>query len=142
MVSCLHGAYEGSDRDRLIDDFRFGRSKVLITTNVIARGIDVASVSVVVNYDLPTLADGQTPDFETYLHRIGRTGRFGRTGVSLSFVQDQRSWQQLDAIQRHFDCQMTRIDTADWNKVSLHGIYPKIGTRNPNRMADQHPHHV
>ncbi|KAF3933181.1 hypothetical protein ABW19_dt0209801 [Dactylella cylindrospora] len=113
-VSSLHGAFEGTERDRLIDDFRFGRSKVLITTNVIARGIDVASVSLVVNYDLPTLADKVTPDFETYLHRIGRTGRFGRVGVSVSFVQDQTSWQQMDAIQRHFNCQMTRIDTSDW----------------------------
>ncbi|KAF3087377.1 RNA helicase required for poly(A+) mRNA export [Orbilia oligospora] len=109
-VSSLHGAFDGNQRDKIIDDFRFGRSKVLITTNVIARGIDIASVSLVVNYDLPTLPDGRTPDFETYLHRIGRTGRFGRVGASFSFVQDQLSWQQMDAIQRHFNCQMTRID--------------------------------
>ncbi|EPS41396.1 hypothetical protein H072_4716 [Dactylellina haptotyla CBS 200.50] len=113
-VSSLHGAFEGTERDRIIDDFRFGRSKVLITTNVIARGIDIASVNLVVNYDLPTLADGRTPDFETYLHRIGRTGRFGRVGASVSFVQDQLSWQQMDAIQRHFNCVMTRVDTSDW----------------------------
>ncbi|KAK6526300.1 RNA helicase required for poly(A+) mRNA export [Orbilia ellipsospora] len=114
-VSNLHGGFDGNERDKIIDDFRFGRSKVLITTNVIARGIDIASVNLVVNYDLPTLADGRTPDFETYLHRIGRTGRFGRVGASVSFVQDQHSWQQMDAIQRHFGCQMMRIDTHDWN---------------------------
>ncbi|KAF3931937.1 hypothetical protein ABW20_dc0101259 [Dactylellina cionopaga] len=117
-VSSLHGAFDGTERDKIIDDFRFGRSKVLITTNVIARGIDIASVSLVVNYDLPTLADGRTPDFETYLHRIGRTGRFGRIGASVSFVQDQLSWQQMDAIQRHFNSQMTRIDTSDWVKAA------------------------
>ena len=122
-VSSLHGAFEGSQRDKLIDDFRFGRSKVLITTNVIARGIDVASVSLVVNYDLPTLADRRTPDFETYLHRIGRTGRFGRVGVSVSFVEDQLSWQQMDAIQRHFNCQMTKIDTKDWIMVSYYHVF-------------------
>ncbi|EWC46579.1 ATP-dependent RNA helicase DBP5 [Drechslerella stenobrocha 248] len=113
-VSSLHGAFEGTERDKVIDDFRFGRTKVLITTNVIARGIDVASVSLVVNYDLPTLADGYTPDFETYLHRIGRTGRFGRVGASVSFVHDKNSWEQMDAIQRHFNCRMSRIDTSDW----------------------------
>ena len=53
-VSVLHGGLDNTDRDRLIDDFREGRSKVLITTNVLARGIDIASVSMVVNYDMPT----------------------------------------------------------------------------------------
>ena len=50
----MHGGLDNTDRDRLIDDFREGRSKVLITTNVLARGIDIASVSMVVNYDMPT----------------------------------------------------------------------------------------
>ena len=86
-VSALHGAFEGSERDALLQDFRSGKSKVLITTNVLARGIDVSSVSMVINYDIPMKGRGDTaPDPETYLHRIGRTGRFGRIGVSISFV--------------------------------------------------------
>lgn len=91
-VSILHGDLQTQERDRLIDDFREGRSKVLITTNVLARGIDIPTVSMVVNYDLPTLANGQA-DPATYIHRIGRTGRFGRKGVAISFVHDKKFFQ-------------------------------------------------
>lgn len=116
-VSVLHGSLDNADRDRLIDDFREGRSKVLITTNVLARGIDIASVSMVVNYDLPVDKDGK-PDPSTYLHRIGRTGRFGRVGVSISFVHDKRSYEVLKYIQQYFgDIEMTRVPTDDWDEV-------------------------
>ncbi|EMG50438.1 ATP-dependent RNA helicase DDX19B, partial [Candida maltosa Xu316] len=116
-VSILHGSLETSERDRLIDDFREGRSKVLITTNVLARGIDIASVSMVVNYDLPTDKDGR-PDPSTYLHRIGRTGRFGRVGVSISFIHDKRSYDILMAIKNYFgNVEMTRVPTDDWDEV-------------------------
>lgn len=115
--SILHGGLETSERDRLIDDFREGRSKVLITTNVLARGIDIASVSMVVNYDLPTDKFGK-PDPSTYLHRIGRTGRFGRVGVSISFVHDKKSFEILMAIKNYFgNVEMTRVPTNDWDEV-------------------------
>lgn len=117
QVSILHGDLQSQERDRLIDDFREGRSKVLITTNVLARGIDIPSVSMVVNYDLPTLASGQ-PDPATYIHRIGRTGRFGRRGVAISFVHDKKSYTTLSAIQKYFgDIEMTRVPTDDWDEV-------------------------
>lgn len=117
QVSILHGDLQSQERDRLIDDFREGRSKVLITTNVLARGIDIPSVSMVVNYDLPTLANGQ-PDPATYIHRIGRTGRFGRRGVAISFVHDKKSYTILSAIQKYFgDIEMTRVPTDDWDEV-------------------------
>ncbi|KAF8467335.1 P-loop containing nucleoside triphosphate hydrolase protein [Kalaharituber pfeilii] len=114
-VAALHGAFEGPERDRIIDEFRSGRAKVLITTNVLARGIDVATVSMVVNYDIPLTADNQ-PDPQTYLHRIGRTGRFGRVGVSISFVHDSRSWAELNAIQEYFGVEMTRVPTDDYDR--------------------------
>lgn len=116
-VSVLHSDLEHSDRDRLIDDFREGRSKVLITTNVLSRGIDIASVSMVVNYDLPVDKSGR-PDPSTYLHRIGRTGRFGRVGVSISFVHDKKSYEVLQSIQQYFgNIEMTRVPTDDWDEV-------------------------
>ncbi|KAK9466830.1 P-loop containing nucleoside triphosphate hydrolase protein [Lipomyces arxii] len=114
--SVLHGGFEGEDRDRILEDFRTGRSKVLITTNVIARGIDIASVSMVINYDVPLDANGN-PDPQTYLHRIGRTGRFGRIGVSISFVHDERSWRQLNEIQQFYGIDMVGIPTDDWDEV-------------------------
>lgn len=116
-VSVLHGSLQSDDRDRLMDDFREGRSKVLISTNVLARGIDIASVSMVVNYDLPLDANGK-PDPSTYLHRIGRTGRFGRVGVSISFVHDKKSYEILMAIRKYFgDIEMTRLPTDNWDEV-------------------------
>lgn len=111
-VAALHGGLETGDRDRVMDDFSAGRAKVLITTNVLARGIDVATVSMVVNYDIP-LDSNNKPDPQTYLHRIGRTGRFGRVGVSISFVHDKRSWQELNEIQEYFGVQMTKVPTDD-----------------------------
>lgn len=78
-VASLHGAKDASERDAIIDSFREGREKVLITTNVIARGIDILQVNMVVNYDLPLLnerdhsssKEDARPDIETYIHRIG-----------------------------------------------------------------------
>ncbi|KAI9803057.1 MAG: RNA helicase required for poly(A+) mRNA export [Piccolia ochrophora] len=115
-VAALHGAFEGVERDRVIDAFRTGAAKVLITTNVLARGIDVQSVSMVVNYDVPE-DQHHNADPQTYLHRIGRTGRFGRVGVSISFVYDKKSWRQLNEIQQYFNVEMTRVDTSDWDEV-------------------------
>ncbi|KAK3100917.1 RNA helicase required for poly(A+) mRNA export, partial [Teratosphaeriaceae sp. CCFEE 6253] len=96
--------------------FRSGAAKVLITTNVLARGIDVQTVTMVINYDIPETLHGQ-PDYETYLHRIGRTGRFGRTGAALSFVHDKKSWGNLMAICRHFGVEPTKLETEDWDEV-------------------------
>lgn len=124
-VSLLHGSLEAGERDRLIDDFREGRSKVLITTNVLARGIDIASVSMVVNYDLPVMGPERRADPSTYLHRIGRTGRFGRVGVSVSFVASERDLKVLQAIQQYFGgIEMTRVPTDDWDEVE--GIVTKV----------------
>ena len=99
--SVLHSGLEGKDRDATMQAFRNGESNVLITTNVLARGVDVDNVCLVINYDVPV--DGKKdPDFETYLHRIGRTGRFGRKGTAINLIADERSLQVLAAIEQHF----------------------------------------
>ncbi|KAI6025901.1 P-loop containing nucleoside triphosphate hydrolase protein [Pisolithus orientalis] len=123
-VASLHGAKDASERDSIIDSFREGREKVLITTNVIARGIDILQVNMVVNYDLPLMNErgGQhsidsTPDIETYIHRIGRTGRFGRKGISINFVHDQRTWQQMEAIEKALGKKIVRIETNDLDEM-------------------------
>lgn len=117
-VSALHGAFDGNDRDRLLEEFRAGNSKVLITTNVMARGIDVSSVSMVINYDIPMKGMGDAePDHETYLHRIGRTGRFGRVGVSISFVSDRKSFQALVDIAKHYDIDLVQLSPDDWDET-------------------------
>jgi translation initiation factor 4A len=75
----MHGDLDQRERDIIMREFRSGSSRVLITTDLLARGIDVQQVSLVINYDLPT-------NRENYIHRIGRSGRFGRKGVSINFI--------------------------------------------------------
>lgn len=82
-VSATHGDMDQNTRDVIMREFRSGSSRVLITTDLLARGIDVQQVSLVINYDLPTQP-------ENYLHRIGRSGRFGRKGVAINFVTKVR----------------------------------------------------
>jgi len=115
-VVSLHGKLETSERDAVMESFRQGKTKVLITTNVIARGIDVMQVNMVVNYDLPLDANNR-PDPETYLHRIGRTGRFGRQGVSINFVHDRRSFENMEAIRKALGKQIVRVDTSDFEQM-------------------------
>jgi len=70
-----------------------------------------------VNYDIPVDKDDK-PDPSTYLHRIGRTGRFGRVGVAVSFVHDKKSYEDLEQIRSYFnDIEMTRVPTDDWDEV-------------------------
>ena len=89
-VSATHGDMDQNTRDIIMREFRSGSSRVLITTDLLARGIDVQQVSLVINFDLPTQP-------ENYLHRIGRSGRFGRKGVAINFVtkDDERLLQDV-----------------------------------------------
>jgi len=90
-VSSTHGDVGQKDREIILTEFRTGSSRVLITTDLLARGIDVQQVSLVINYDLPR-------NLENYIHRIGRSGRFGRKGVAINFVtaDDVRTLRELE----------------------------------------------
>ncbi|WVQ64940.1 ATP-dependent RNA helicase FAL1 [Kwoniella botswanensis] len=107
-VSSMHGEMVQKERDAIMAEFRGGQSRVLITTDVWARGIDVQQVSLVINYDLPTSR-------ENYLHRIGRSGRFGRKGVAINFVtvEDVRI---LRDIEQYYS---TQIDEMPMNVTEL-----------------------
>lgn len=107
-VSAMHGDMDQKERDVIMREFRSGSSRVLITTDLLARGIDVQQVSLVINYDLPA-------NRESYIHRIGRGGRFGRKGVAINFVtsDDQRV---LSDIEKFYN---TRIDEMPSNVADL-----------------------
>ncbi|KAL0852517.1 hypothetical protein ABMA27_017036 [Loxostege sticticalis] len=107
-VSAMHGDMEQRERDLIMRQFRTGSSRVLITTDLLARGIDVQQVSLVINYDLPG-------NRENYIHRIGRGGRFGRKGVAINFVtaDDKRT---LSDIEQFYN---TRIDEMPTNVADL-----------------------
>jgi len=91
-VSALHGDMSQQEREVIMRAFRSGSSRVLITTDLLARGIDVQQVSLVINFDLPG-------NRENYIHRIGRGGRFGRKGVAINFVteDDKRTLKDIES---------------------------------------------
>ena len=79
VVSSIHGDMEMSERVNIMKEFRSGSSRILIATDLVGRGIDIQQVNLIINYDLPS-------DTSKYIHRIGRSGRFGRKGVAINFV--------------------------------------------------------
>lgn len=123
QVDVLHGDMTVVERADTIIRFKRGDFKVLITTNVFARGIDVAQVSVVINYDLPIKYDEQgspkviegftQPDCETYLHRIGRTGRFGKTGIAINLIDSEDSMNMINILENHFQMKIARMDPSN-----------------------------
>lgn len=115
-VALLTGELTIEQRAAIIKRFRDGKEKVLITTNVSARGIDIEMVTVVVNFDLPVTVDWK-PDCETYLHRIGRTGRFGKSGLAINMVDSTQTMNILKAIEKHFGRRIERLDTDDLDEI-------------------------
>ncbi|TEB16525.1 ATP-dependent RNA helicase eIF4A [Coprinellus micaceus] len=107
-VSAMHGDMDQKQRELLMKEFRSGSSRVLITTDLLARGIDVQQVSLVINYDLPT-------NRENYIHRIGRGGRFGRKGVAINFVTTE-DVRMLRDIEQFYN---TQIDEMPLNVADL-----------------------
>jgi translation initiation factor 4A len=103
-VGLIYGEMKQMERDRIMRSFRTGDCRIMIATDVIARGIDVQQVSVVINYDIPRQC-------ETYIHRIGRTGRYGRKGVAINFVT-VKEVSQIEKLQRFYD---TKIDCLPTN---------------------------
>ncbi|KAJ8320890.1 hypothetical protein KUTeg_002477, partial [Tegillarca granosa] len=118
-VALLSGDLTIEQRAAVINRFRDGKEKVLITTNVTARGIDVEQVTVVVNFDLPLTHDFQ-PDCETYLHRIGRTGRFGKNGIAINMIDGKRSFKTLQVFEKHF------VSTHNNSYINIQQIIIKI----------------
>lgn len=100
-VSSMHGDMDQKSREMIMREFRSGSTRVLITTDLLARGIDVQQVSLVINYDLPATK-------ENYIHRIGRSGRFGRKGVAINFVTSS-DVEQLKEIEKHYNTQIEEM---------------------------------
>jgi translation initiation factor 4A len=100
-VSSIHGDITQIDRDKIMKNFRKGETRVLITTDLLARGIDVRAVSLVINYDLPE-------DMQSYIHRIGRTGRFGRKGWAINFVMKTDD-KYMRTIENYYQTQIVEM---------------------------------
>ncbi|NXC22235.1 DDX25 helicase, partial [Corythaeola cristata] len=115
QVALLTAELTVAQRANVIQRFREGKEKVLIATNVCARGIDVEQVTIVVNFSLPTNLKKE-PDFETYLHRIGRTGRFGKRGIAFSMVES-RDVRLVQKIEEHFQTKIKQLDPDDMDEL-------------------------
>jgi len=100
-VSFMHADMDRGEREKVMQTFKSGTSRVLITTDLLARGIDVQHVSIVINYDLPASK-------ENYLHRIGRSGRYGRKGVAINMVSGA-DVSKLQDIQNHYHTQVDEL---------------------------------
>jgi len=107
-VACMHGEMPQNEREEIMNSFRSAEKRVLITTDVWARGLDVQQVSLVINYDLPN-------NRELYIHRIGRSGRFGRKGVAINFVKTE-DVRILRDIEQFYS---TQIDEMPMNVAEL-----------------------
>lgn len=100
-VCCIHSNMDKPAREASIADFRNGKSRVLISSNVTARGIDIQQVSIVINFDVPK-------DVHTYLHRIGRSGRWGRKGVGINFIT-RRDITKLKEIEQYYSSEIREM---------------------------------
>lgn len=100
-VSAINSSMEKTDREAVFKTFRSGGSRVLISSDVTARGIDIQQVSTVINFDVPN-------NVHTYLHRIGRSGRWGRKGLAINFIT-KRDINQMKIIEKHYNINITEL---------------------------------
>lgn len=103
-VCCIHSSMDKSQREQAFSNFRNGSYRVLISSNVTARGIDIQQVSTVINFDIPQCVN-------TYLHRIGRGGRWGKKGLAINFVT-RRDVHKMREIENHYKIQISELPNS------------------------------
>ncbi len=103
-ITAIHGKMTQKERNDIVQEFRNSKTRLLLTTDLLARGIDIPQVNLVINYDLPISK-------ETYIHRIGRCGRFGKKGVSITMVkmEDQQDVKLLNKMRNYYKLNITEI---------------------------------
>jgi superfamily II DNA/RNA helicase len=94
-IKSLHGGMEQTERDMVMSEFRSGQIRILLSTDLTARGIDVPSISLVINYELPI-------DSSQYIHRVGRTGRYGKKGFAINLIGNRDEEHRLKQIEQHY----------------------------------------
>jgi len=108
--ACIHGDMTQHERDRVMEQFRSGKVRCLVATDVVGRGIDVTSISHIINYDVPQFCDD-------YIHRVGRTGRMGREGVAYTFVSPEEG-PELTRIEQRINRLLVRHEITDFESVA------------------------
>ncbi|KAF1860282.1 hypothetical protein Lal_00037620 [Lupinus albus] len=114
-VTSIQGALDHEERDKIVKEFKDGLTQVLISTDVLARGFDQQQINLVINYDLPVKHTPEyntrerEPDYEVYLHRVGRAGRFGRKGAVFNLICGERDERLMSKIENHFGTHVTEV---------------------------------
>ena len=91
-----------TDRLKIYNDFKEGKYRIMISTDLLGRGIDIEKINIVINYDMP-------PESDQYLHRVGRAGRFGTKGLAISFVSDDKDSEVLNDVQARFEVKVEEM---------------------------------
>ena len=107
-VCCIHSSMDKSERDKSLQNFRKGAFRVMVSSGVTARGIDVQQVSTVINFDM-------TRSYETYLHAIGRSGRFGRKGLAINFIT-KHDIDFIRRLEKHYNIKIDELP-SDFDKL-------------------------
>ncbi|KAH0861096.1 hypothetical protein HID58_089357 [Brassica napus] len=117
---CIHSGMSQEERLTHYKSFKEGHKRILVATDLVGRGIDIERVNIVINYDMPDSAD-------TYLHRVGRAGRFGTKGLAITFVASASDSEVLNQVQARFEVDIKelpeQIDTSTYSKLSIHCFY-------------------
>jgi ATP-dependent RNA helicase len=113
-ISKIHGELTTEQRTSVLKDFRLGLTRVLLTTDVLSRGIDIEQIGIVINYDLPK-------DNAQYIHRIGRSGRFGKIGVAINFITDN-DYNNFKNLENHYKIKIDDMPSPSTVNGFLSGL--------------------
>jgi ATP-dependent RNA helicase DeaD len=130
-VSQIHGDLNQSQRDRVMKAFREGKVRFLVATDVIGRGIDVSTVSHIVNFDIPEFCDD-------YVHRVGRTGRMGREGIAYTFVTPEEGYE-LTRIEERINRLLIRDEMRNFDPGPGEVARPEAAAPSPTAPAEPPP---
>jgi len=101
----IHSSLQQDERIKRYTDFKAFKHRIMVATDIFGRGIDIEKINVVFNYDMPR-------DSDSYLHRVGRAGRFGTKGLAITFVSGQEDHTTLDAVQKRFEVKIEELPTT------------------------------
>lgn len=124
---CIHAGMKQEQRNKAFSSFRSGQERILVSTDLAGRGVDVVGVNVVINYDMPVDDDKHGKGDDTYLHRVGRAGRFGTKGLAITFVATEEDQRVLQKVQERFTVEIKPLPDKIDKKVYFHSdnLYDK-----------------
>jgi len=104
-AKAFHAKIPQEERIKIFEGFRQFKHRILVATEIFGRGIDIEKINIVFNFDMP-------PESDSYLHRVGRAGRFGTKGLAISFIESEEDKNVLDAIQKRFEVKIGELPSS------------------------------